>query len=150
MKYAWIENNKIRDIVEVDPFTIFHADVAKNYNTEVEDSVEDSAELVDGVWVNPVTPEPDPDYVAPEPEKVYPKLTPLEYKMLFTVQERIAIKEAKVTDEILQDGFEILEDPRLTVVDLGLASNQDFIDYMVTLGLVTTERADEIKSGLML
>ena len=150
MKYAWIENNKIRDIVEVDPFTIFHADVAKNYSTEVEDNVKDNAELIDGVWVNPVTPEPDPDYVAPEPEKVYPKLTPLEYKMLFTVQERIAIKEAKVTDEILQDGFEILEDPRLTVVDLGLASNHGFIDYMVTLGLVTTERADEIKSGLML
>ena len=150
MKYAWIENNKIRDIVEVDPFTIFHADVAKNYSTEVEDNVKDNAELIDGVWVNPVTPEPDPDYVAPEPEKVYPKVTPLEYKMLFTVQERIAIKEAKVTDEILQDGFEILEDPRLTVVDLGLASNHGFIDYMVTLGLVTTERADEIKSGLML
>ena len=150
MKYAWIENNKIRDIVEVDPFTIFHADVAKNYSTEVEDNVKDNAELIDGVWVNPVTPEPDPDYVAPEPEKVYPKVTPLEFKMLFTSQERIAIKEAKVTDEILQDGFEILEDPRLTVVDLGLASNHGFIDYMVTLGLVTTERADEIKSGLML
>ena len=150
MKYAWIENNKIRDIVEVDPFTVFHADVAKNYSTEVEDNVKDNAELIDGVWVNPVTPEPDPDYVAPEPEKVYPKVTPLEFKMLFTSQERIAIKEAKVTDEILQDGFEILEDPRLTVVDLGLASNHGFIDYMVTLGLVTTERADEIKSGLML
>ena len=150
MKYAWIENNKIRDIVEVDPFTVFHADVAKNYSTEVEDNVKDNAELIDGVWVNPVTPEPDPDYVAPEPEKVYPKVTPLEFKMLFTSQERIAIKEAKVTDEILQDGFEILEDPRLTVVDLGLASNHGFIDYMVTLGLVTTERADEIKSGLIL
>ena len=150
MKYAWIENNKIRDIVEVDPFTIFHADVAKNYNTEVEDSVEDNAELVDGVWVNPVTPEPDPDYVIPEPEKVYPKVTPVEFKMLFTVHERIAIKEAKATDEILQDAFEILEDPRLTVVDLGLASNQGFIDYMATIGLITTERADEIKSGLML
>ena len=150
MKYAWIENNKIRDIVEVDPFTVFHADVAKNYSTEVEDNVKDNAELIDGVWVNPVTPEPDPDYVAPEPEKVYPKVTPLEFKMLFTSQERIAIKEAKVTDEILQDGFEILEDPRLTVVDLGLASNHGFIDYMVTLGLVTTERADEIKGGLIL
>ena len=150
MKYAWIENNKIRDIVEVYPFTIFHADVAKNYSTEVEDNVENNAELVDGVWVNPVTPEPDTDYVLPEPEKVYPKVSPLEFKMLFTVQERIAIKEAKATDEILQDGFEILEDPRLTVVDSGLASNQGFIDYMVTLGLVTTERADEIKSGLIL
>ena len=150
MKYAWIENNKIRDIVEVDPFTIFHADVAKNYSTEVEDIVENNAELVDGVWVNPVTPEPDTDYVIPELEKVYPKVSPLEFKMLFTVQERIAIKEAKATDEILQDGFEILEDPRLTVVDLGLESNQGFIDYMATLGLFTTERADKIKSGIIL
>ena len=150
MKYAWIENNKIRDIVEVDPFTVFHADVAKNYNTEVEDNVEDNAELVDGVWVNPVTPEPDPDYEIPEPEKVYLKVTPLEFKMLFTSQERIAIKEAKVTDAIIQDGFEILDDPRLTVVDLGLSSVQGLIDYMVTLGLVATERADEIKSGIMI
>ena len=150
MKYAWIENNKIRDIVEVYPFTIFHADVAKNYSTEVEDNVENNAELVDGVWVNPVTPEPDTDYVIPEPEKVYPKLSPLEFKMLFTVNERIAIKEAKVTDEILQDGFEILEDTRLTVVDLGLASTQDFIDYMTSLGLLTTERADKIKSGIII
>ena len=61
MKYAWIENNKIRDIVGVNPFTIFHADVAKNYSTEVEDNVENNAELVDGVWVNPITPEPDTD-----------------------------------------------------------------------------------------
>ena len=150
MKYAWIENNKIRDIVEVDPFTIFHADVAKNYNTEVEDNVKDNAELVDGVWVNPVTPEPDPDYEPPEPEKVYPKVSPLEFKMLFTVLERIAIKEAKATDEILQDGFEILDDPRLTVVDLGLESTRGFIDYMATLELVTTERADEIKSGIII
>ena len=150
MKYAWIENNKIRDIVEVDPFTIFHADVAKNYNTEVEDNVKDNAELVDGVWVNPTTPEPDPDYEPPEPEKVYPKVSPLEFKMLFTVLERIAIKEAKATDEILQDGFEILDDPRLTVVDLGLESTRGFIDYMATLGLFTTERADKIKSGIII
>ena len=150
MKYAWIENNKIRDIVEVDPFTIFHADVAKNYSTEVEDNVKDNAELIDGVWVNPVTPEPDPDYEIPEPEKVYSKVTPLEFKMLFTSQERIAIKEAKATDAILQDGFEILDDPRLTMVDLGLASVQGLIDYMVTLELLTTERADEIKSGIMI
>lgn len=150
MKYAWIENNKIRDIVKEDPYTIFHADVAKNYNTEVEDTVEDNAELVDGVWVNPTTPEPDPDYVVPEPEKVYPKVTPLEFKMLFTSQERIAIKEAKATDAILQDGFEILDDPRLTMVDLGLASVQGLIDYMVTLELLTTKRADEIKSGIMI
>lgn len=150
MKYAWIENNKVRDIVAIDPFTLFHADVAKNYSTEVEDTVEDNAELVDGVWVNPVIPEPDPNYVPPLPEKVYPKVSPVEFKMLFTVQERVAIKGARTTDEILQDGFEILEDTRLTTVDLGLTSVQGLIDYMVTLTLITAKRAEEIKSGKIL
>ena len=70
--------------------------------------------------------------------------------MLFTSQERIPIKEAKATDAILQDGFEILDDPRLTMVDLGLAGVQGLIDYMVTLELLTTERADEIKSGTLI
>lgn len=78
MKYAWIENNKVRDIVDVDPYSIFHEDVAVNYNTQVEDSVENNAEMIDGVWVNPVTPVPDPNYVAPEVHKVYPKMTPVE------------------------------------------------------------------------
>ena len=54
---------------------------------------------------------------------------------------------AKATDEILQDGFEILEDPRLTVVDFSLQSVRDLIDYMVSLSLITAERVIEIKDG---
>ena len=77
-------------------------------------------------------------------------MTPVEFKMLFTIQERIAIKAARTTDEILQDGFEILEDPRLTTVDFGLQSVRDLIDYMVSLNLLTVERAVEIKDGKML
>lgn len=151
MKKAWIENNKVRDIAQGNPLELFHSDIAKFYDTDVEDDVVIGAELVDGVWTNPIAPEyVVPEVVAPEPEKVYPKVTPLEFKMLFTSQERIAIKEAKSTDAILQDGFEILDDPRLTMVDLGLASVQGLIDYMVTLELLTTERADEIKSGTLI
>ena len=45
MKFAWVENNKIRDIVSVDPYSIFHEEIAKNYDTEVDDSVIDNAEL---------------------------------------------------------------------------------------------------------
>ena len=150
MKYAWIENNKIRDLVDVDPFSIFHKDVAINYNTQVEDTVEDNAELVDGVWVNPVVAVADPNFVPEPTPKVYPKVSAIEFKMLFTVQERIAIKAAKVTDEILQDDFEILEDPRLESVDFGLQSVRDLIDYMVPLALITAARAEEIKDGKML
>lgn len=150
MKYAWIENNKIIDIVKEDPYTIFHADIAKNYSTKIDDTVEDNAELIDGVWVNPTTPEPGPDYVAPELEKVYPKVTPLEFKMLFTSQERIAIKALKLTDPIVEDAYELLDDPRLTVVDLGLKSNKDLIAYLVVLGVLTQERSMQVLSGEML
>ena len=37
MKKAWIENNQIRDIAHNDPFAIYHADVAKFYDTDVPD-----------------------------------------------------------------------------------------------------------------
>lgn len=57
---------------------------------------------------------------------------------------------AKATDEILQDGFEILEDPRLTVVDFSLQSVRDLIDYMVSLSLIAAERVIEIKDGKFL
>ena len=147
MKYAWIENNKVRDLVSVDPFSIFHADVAVNYSTQVEDTVEDNAELINGVWVNLVTPVPDPNFVPEPTPKTYQKVSPIEFKMLFTAQERIAIKTAKATDEILTDGFEILDDARLTEVDLGLTSVQELLAYLVSLGLLTALRVEEILSA---
>lgn len=55
MKYAWVENNKIRDVA-IDPVEQFVAEVAKFYDTEVDDSVQNGAELVNGSWVNPVPP----------------------------------------------------------------------------------------------
>lgn len=79
-----------------------------------------------------------------------PQLTPLEFKMCFTVQERIAIKTAKANDPVLQDVYEILDDYRLRTVDLGLASNQMLIDYLVGLGCITSERAAQIKQGIQL
>lgn len=47
MKYAWIENDRIRDIAFGDPSNLYHADVAKFYDTEVPDEAENG----DG-WVN--------------------------------------------------------------------------------------------------
>ena len=147
MKYAWIENNKVRDIVSVDPYTIFHKDIASKYNTKVEDTVKNNAELVDGVWINPTTPTSKPNYVAPEAPIVYPKVSPVEFKMLFTPQERIAIKNARANDEILDDSYSVLEDARLNTVDLGLKSVQDLLSYLVTLNLITSERKASILTG---
>lgn len=90
-----------------------------------------------------------------DPDKIFSldagaKLSPVQFKMCFTSQERIAIKALRATNPILEDAYEILDDPRLTTVDMALASNQQMIDYLVTLGVLTAERAAEIKAGKML
>lgn len=147
MKKAWIENERIRDICPGDPNELYHPDIAKLYDTEVPDEAENGDGWVDGKLIKPVIPKPvEPEPVAPTP----PKVSPVEFKMLFTSAERIAIAEAHKTNLILEDAYDILEDPRLTYVDLALQSNIDLIDYMVSLKLITPARAVQIKAGVIL
>ena len=138
MKKAWIENNIVRDICQGEPLEYFYPDIAKNYNTDVPDNVEVGAELIDGEWVNPAPIEPV------EPEIVYEKVSPVEFKILFTMSERLAINPLKQSDEIIKDWFEILDDARLTFVDLGLKSTQDALSYLVTLEILTEDRKLQI------
>jgi hypothetical protein len=142
MKHAWIENNTVRDIANGNPAELFHPDIAAKYDTQVPDDIVPGATLVDGVWVNPAPVEP----VAPEPTvPVAPTVGPIEFKLLFTSGERIAIKTS--TDPIVQDFYEITSDPRLTHVDLGLKSTQDAIAYLVSVDILSQERADAILTG---
>lgn len=60
MKYAWIENDHIRDIAPGDPFEFYHPDVAKFYDTQVPDDAENGDGWVNGGLVKPV-------YVPPVP-----------------------------------------------------------------------------------
>jgi hypothetical protein len=143
MKNAWVENNKIRDIVTSNPYDVFHKDIAKLYSTEVADYVRIGATFIDGEWVNPIKPEP----VEPEPvvvEPVYEKVTPIEFKLLFTSPERVVIKAARSTDPIVDDFFDLVEDPRLSAVDLGLKSTQDALDYLTAQGLLVEGRKAQI------
>lgn len=135
---AWIENNRVREICKGEPSELYHPDIAKNFDTDVPDDVKVGVELIDGEWVNPAPIEPV------EPEIVYEKVSPIEFKMLFTMSERLAINPLKQTDEIIKDWFEILDDARLTFVDLGLKSTQDALNYLVTLGILTEDRKLQI------
>ena len=142
MKYAWIENDKIRDIAHGNPSEIFHADVAKFYDTQVPDEAV-NGQGWDGANLIPI---PEPVVVIPEPQQVVPpKVSAIEYKMLFTVQERIAIKTS--TDVVIQDLYELLNDQRVATVDLSLKSISDALDYMTTLNILAVGRKAEILLG---
>ncbi|MDD2267012.1 hypothetical protein [Sulfuricurvum sp.] len=140
MKKAWIENGKIRDIANGDPVDLFHPDIAINYNTDVPDSAVVGAELIDGVWVNPVIDAVIDTVVV---NKV-PLLSPIEFKMLFSSEERIAIKTS--TDAVVQDFFELINDLRLTYVDRNLQSVKDALAYLEHINLIASGRAMEILS----
>jgi len=73
-----------------------------------------------------------------------PMLSPVEFKMLFTSQERVAIKAN--TDAAVQDFFELINDPRLTQVDRNLQSVKDAIAYLASINLIKEARAGEILS----
>jgi hypothetical protein len=62
MKYAWIENNQIRDVAWSDPKQIYHPDVAVLYDTQVPDDAANGDGWVDGQLVKPepLPPKPPP------------------------------------------------------------------------------------------
>lgn len=128
MKFAWIENGTVRDICTGDPVDHYHPDVAVHYSSTVDDWVVAGAALVDGQWVNPVF---SPTIIAASAE---PDITvsPVEFKLLWTPAERIAAKDLQTTDAVIADFFEILNDSRLTLVNLSLGSTQDGVDYLLT------------------
>ena len=95
-----------------------------------------------------------PELVIAPPPEIPPalpaKVSPVEFMLLFTSPERVAIKALRQTNPIIDDFLDIIEDPRLTFVDLGLGSTVSAIDYLIYVGLVAPERKAEILTGVML
>lgn len=60
MKYAWIENDKVRDVAPDEPSKIYHSDVASLYTTQVPDDAVHGDGWVNGALVKPVVVEPTP------------------------------------------------------------------------------------------
>lgn len=144
MKYARLVNNTVQEVIEVNPEEHFTSEVAAMFQP-VPDSVEPGYTLEGGAWFAPVVVEPTPV----EPVVAYPVLTPIEFKMCFTSAERIAGRTLAKTDPVMADAYEILDDPRLTQVDLNIQSNRDLLDYMTQVGIIAAGRKEEILAGKM-
>lgn len=141
MNYAWIEDQRIRDIAPGNPAELYHPDVARNYDTLVPANAANGDGWVNGALVKPV-PLPPPAPVTPKP----PTVSAIQYKMLFTSAERIAAKAS--ADPVVVDLQELLNDPRTTTVDLSLKSISDALDYMTSIKLLAPGRKDEILTGV--
>ena len=151
MKKAWIENGVIRDVTVEDPYKVFHPDVAENFSTDVPSYVEAGWSLLDNVWTAPEAPlereiKPDPAITI---------ISPTVFKRRFTLAERTAIALARSkrdsTDPTelqlalaLDIFFEDLDDPRLTEMDLTDDTVTQGLAFLVSVNIITQERADII------
>lgn len=99
----------------------------------------------DGLYADPVI-----ELVIEEVHDAVPlTVSPVEFRLLFTAAERVAITAARPSDPVIHDFYTIVEDPRLTHVDLGLQSTCDAIDYLIAQGLVDAARREAILSGAL-
>jgi hypothetical protein len=134
--YARIINNIAVD-VSTNPTESFHPEIASQF-VSVPDNVVAGWELVNGVWG---------EVAALEVIVVPPTVSVIEYKMLFTSQERVATKNS--ADPVIVDLQELMNDPRTTNVDLSLKSISDALDYMTTLNILGAGRKAEILTGIV-
>lgn len=91
----------------------------------------------------------DGEIVRHEPQAVAQgvKVSPVEFTLLFTATERVAIKAARPADPVIDDFLDIVEDPRLTFVDLGLQSTKNALTYLAAQNLIAAERQAAILAG---
>ena len=90
----------------------------------------------DGAWIDQSVP------------TIVTRVTRLEFKELFTSAERVAIKKARASDDLVEDFFSIAEDPDSTGVDLALPSTENVLFHLEGLGILTEERHQQILAGV--
>ena len=152
-KNARILNGVAVDVTDGDPSEQFHADLAAQFVT-VPDEVQP------GWFLDPETEDwSAPILAEPAPATVHYRLrvSRPEFKMLFTLTERLAIKVAReggATEEeqtikmVLDDFYELIEDDKLGAIEVDHPQVQEGLNYLVSTGLLTEERMEEISKGV--
>lgn len=142
MKFAWIENDRIRDVAPGNPAELYHPDIAKFYDTEVPDDAANGDGWVNGQLVKPEPPAPVEPPAPTQP--TIPLIGPIAFQMLFKVDELVAIDAAKETNAAIRIFWKLLDDPRTDFVDRNLEPVQTMLRNLEASGLLATGRAEEI------
>lgn len=126
MKYAWIENDKIRDVAHDEPSKIYHPDVAAYYTTEVPDDAANG----DG-WANGALVKPAP---APEPAAPARQWTADNFRTGMTLAEKTKW-DNNSAPEIITVKAELPKE---------LAGATELLDFLVGAGVISQASADKI------
>ena len=84
-------------------------------------------------------------YTTPPVENQRQTIKTTDFMLLFTSQERIAIRAS--TNPVAVDFLRIIDDPRLLVVDLNNPAVSGGLAYFVSIGLLTADRPAKILAG---
>lgn len=141
--FARMVNGQAIDVMTDDPKTIFHPDLAATF-VEVPDGTGNGDTLVGGKWTKYAQPEPSPVVVTP------PVVTPPQFKIL--ILPELARIYAKVEgDPAIKAFVSVIDDPRLTEVNLGLGTVRGGLEYALgAIGLTAAEieaRMAEVMTG---
>jgi hypothetical protein len=127
MKYAWIENNIVRDVAHSNPSEIYHPEVAKLYDTEVPDNAVNG----DG-WVNGQLIKAEP---MPIPTKAR-QWTAENFRTGLTLAEKTKWDNDSLP-EIKTVKLELPKD---------LTGTTELLDFLVTANVISQESANKILS----
>lgn len=144
--YARIVDGCAVDVTTNDPKTVFHADIAAQFVDVPDGTGTWDRKNADGSWTKyaPLQAEPA--------SSAAPIVTPAQFKMLM-LADLPEIIPLKSTDATVAAFFNVVDDPRLTEVNLGLGSVQNGIKYCLQkIGRTdaqVTQRMSEILSGVL-
>lgn len=137
--YARKVNNQAVDVTTSDPKTIFHPEIAAQFII-VPNGTQNGAQYDGAEWVNPAPPVVTP----PAP----PVVTPPQFKILI-LEWLGQLYTAAESDVGISAFIKIIDDPRLTEVDLALNSVQNGLKYSLKkIGLSDQQITDAMTSIL--
>lgn len=136
-KFARMVDGMAIDVITGDPTEMFHPDIAKDF-IEVPSEVVHGSSLVKGKWQPPTIEKIE---VLPPPLPV----SPIQFKLLFTMGELLAIKASE--DPMVVTFFGLVDDPRLTEIRLDAATTKEAVNHFADIGLIEKNRVEEILSN---
>ena len=146
-KYARVENKLVIETLSIPSDAnienYFVPQIAQQF-IACPDGVEQNWTYEDGEWKEPKLPEPPKPSEPPEPH-YETRIGKAEFLMLFTSEERVAIRVERNNDPIVSDFFSVLEISEFIDVKEDTAING--VNYLASKNLLTPQRAAAILKG---